>query len=94
VLVVGTAADGALYYSVKRSGFEDSPLVPSAEPFGFEAWKPLRLGESLEDRIWRCGRWRLVPRRRTSVRAQSGTDHIERNRSLAWSKSVQHELRS
>jgi hypothetical protein len=49
VLVVGTGADGALYYSVKRSGFEDSALVPGAEPFGFEAWKPLRLGESQED---------------------------------------------
>lgn len=49
VLVVGTATDGALYYSVKRSGFEDSALAPGAEPFGYEPWKLLRLGESLED---------------------------------------------
>ncbi|HSK02066.1 MAG TPA: LamG-like jellyroll fold domain-containing protein, partial [Kofleriaceae bacterium] len=49
VLVVGTAADGAIFYSVKRSGFEDSALAPGAAPFGFEEWKPLRLGEALDD---------------------------------------------
>lgn len=49
VVVVGTDTDGALHYSVKRSGFEDSALAPGAEPFGFEPWKLLRLGESLED---------------------------------------------
>lgn len=49
VVIVGTAADGTLYYSVKRGGFEDTALLEGADPFGFEDWKKLRLGESTED---------------------------------------------
>ncbi|HWN66596.1 MAG TPA: hypothetical protein VNM90_03090, partial [Haliangium sp.] len=49
VLVFGTSASGAIYYSVKRSGFEDTAITPEAEPFGFEPWQQLRLGESVPD---------------------------------------------
>jgi hypothetical protein len=49
VLVFGTSASGAIYYSIKRSGFEDTAVAPDAEPFGFEAWQQLRLGESVTD---------------------------------------------
>lgn len=49
VVVFGTAADGSIYYSVKRSGFEDSALGKDANPFGFEPWKKLRTGESVDD---------------------------------------------
>lgn len=49
VLVLGTAVDGTLHYTVKRSGFEDTALAEGAEMFGFEPWKALRLGESVAD---------------------------------------------
>jgi hypothetical protein len=49
VLVFGTSASGAIYYSIKRSGFEDTAVAEGAEPFGFEAWQQLRLGESVAD---------------------------------------------
>lgn len=49
VLVLGTAADGTLHYTVKRSGFEDTALAEGGEMFGFEPWKALRLGESVVD---------------------------------------------
>ena len=49
VLIVGTAPDGVLYYSIKRSGYEQSALADTASPLGFEAWKALRTGESTPD---------------------------------------------
>lgn len=49
VVCFGTAPGGAIWYTIKRSGFEDSALKEGAEPFGFESWKKLRLGESLTD---------------------------------------------
>ena len=49
VLVFGTAANGTIYYSVKRSGFEDTAITPEGEPFGFEPWQRLELGESVPD---------------------------------------------
>lgn len=49
ILVLGTAADGTLYYTVKRSGFEDTALAEGGEMFGFEPWQALRLGESVSD---------------------------------------------
>lgn len=49
VLLFGTAADGKMYYAVKRSGFEDTAIGSDNEPFGFEAWRALPLGESLDD---------------------------------------------
>lgn len=49
VLTFGTGADGKIYYSVKRSGFEDSALAAGADPMGFEPWRLLRLGESAPD---------------------------------------------
>ena len=49
VLAFGTTAEGRIVYSVKRGGFEDAALRPGAEPFGFEDWKELRLGESAAD---------------------------------------------
>ncbi|HMY17367.1 MAG TPA: hypothetical protein PKA58_13680, partial [Polyangium sp.] len=49
VLVFGTAADGTIYYSIKRSGFEDSAVQEGVDPFGFEDWERLRVGESEPD---------------------------------------------
>ena len=49
LLVFGTAADGNVYYSIKRSGFEDNALKDGADPFGFEDWKKLRLGDATPD---------------------------------------------
>ena len=49
VVVFGTALDGAIYYSVKRSGFEESALATGADPFGFEDWQSLSLGDSVDD---------------------------------------------
>lgn len=49
VIVFGTAEDGSVHYSVKRSGFEDTALQEGAEPFGFEPWQKLKLGESTDD---------------------------------------------
>ncbi len=49
VLCFGTDAQGFIYYSVKRSGFENAALAAGADPFGFEGWRPLRLSESLPD---------------------------------------------
>ncbi|MGB0712979.1 MAG: LamG-like jellyroll fold domain-containing protein, partial [Gammaproteobacteria bacterium] len=49
VLIFGTSAKGKLYYSIKRSGFEDPALKEGADPFGFETWQELRLGESVLD---------------------------------------------
>lgn len=49
VLCFGTAADGTIWYTVQRSGFEDTALKNSAEPFGFEGWQALRLGEGIPD---------------------------------------------
>jgi len=49
VLVFGTGHDGTVFYAAKRAGFEDSAMQAGAEPFGFEDWRPLRLGESLPD---------------------------------------------
>jgi hypothetical protein len=49
VVVFGTATDGKIYYTVKRSGFEPSALQSGADPFGFEGWQLLPLGESKDD---------------------------------------------
>jgi len=49
VIFFGTDPSGVIWYSVKRSGFEDTALVPGASPFGFEAWKTLSLDASLDD---------------------------------------------
>ncbi len=49
VLLFGVTPSNAIYYSVKRSGFEDTALSPEADPFGFEDWQPLRLGEAVSD---------------------------------------------
>ncbi|WP_437693602.1 LamG-like jellyroll fold domain-containing protein [Sorangium sp. So ce176] len=49
VVVFGTGLDGTLWYTVKRSGFEDTALNNATDPFGFEGWKKLRLGASIPD---------------------------------------------
>ncbi|WP_438031091.1 LamG-like jellyroll fold domain-containing protein [Sorangium sp. So ce233] len=49
VVCFGTDASGTIWYTVKRSGFEDAALQDGADPFGFEASKKLRLGESVTD---------------------------------------------
>lgn len=49
VLVFGTTAGGAVLYSVKRSGFEDTAVAPEGDPFGFEEWQTLRLGDATPD---------------------------------------------
>ena len=49
VLFFGADPDGVLWYSVKRSGFEDTALATGASPFGFEAWKKLVLDASSDD---------------------------------------------
>ncbi|WP_309894609.1 LamG-like jellyroll fold domain-containing protein [Archangium sp.] len=49
VVGIGTDVAGGLWYTVKRSGFEDTALQEGADPFGFEGWKALRLGESVAD---------------------------------------------
>ena len=49
VLLFGVTPSNAIYYSVKRSGFEDTALSPEADPFGFEDRQPLRLGEAVSD---------------------------------------------
>ncbi|HEX8821196.1 MAG TPA: LamG-like jellyroll fold domain-containing protein [Archangium sp.] len=49
VVCFGTDVDGVLWYTVKRSGFEDTAIQEGADPFGFEAWKKVRLGESVAD---------------------------------------------
>ncbi|WP_437931606.1 LamG-like jellyroll fold domain-containing protein [Sorangium sp. So ce291] len=49
VVCFGTGPDGTLWYTVKRSGFEDTALNDETDPFGFEAFKKLRLGESIPD---------------------------------------------
>ncbi|WP_438010915.1 LamG-like jellyroll fold domain-containing protein [Sorangium sp. So ce321] len=49
VVCFGTGLDGTLWYTVKRSGFEDTALNDDTDPFGFEGWKKLRLGESIPD---------------------------------------------
>ncbi|WP_437642419.1 LamG-like jellyroll fold domain-containing protein [Sorangium sp. So ce854] len=49
VVCFGTDPSGTIWYTVKRSGFEDAALQAGADPFGFEAAKKLRLGESITD---------------------------------------------
>lgn len=49
VLVFGTGTAGEIFYSVKRSGFEDTAIAPEADPFGFEEWQLLRLGDAAPD---------------------------------------------
>ncbi|WP_437850983.1 LamG-like jellyroll fold domain-containing protein [Sorangium sp. So ce363] len=49
VVCFGTGLDGTLWYTVKRSGFEDTALNDDTDPFGFEGLKKLRLGESIPD---------------------------------------------
>ena len=49
VVFFGTDPSGVVWYSVKRSGFEDTALAPGASPFGFEAWKKLTLDASVDD---------------------------------------------
>lgn len=49
VLLFGITTGSAIYYSVKRSGFEDTALNQEADPFGFEDWRPLRLGDAVSD---------------------------------------------
>jgi hypothetical protein len=49
VVCFGTALDGTIWFTVKRSGFEDTALNDDTDPFGFEGWKKLRLGESVTD---------------------------------------------
>src|SRR5262249_34698914 len=41
--------DGSIWYTVKRSGFEDTAMKEGADPFGFEAFQKLRLGEAIPD---------------------------------------------
>ncbi len=48
IVLFGTGLDG-IYYSVKRSGFEDTALQEGADLFGFEPWEKLRLGDSVDD---------------------------------------------
>ena len=49
ILVLGTTADGKIYYTVKRSGFEDTALQDNEDPLGFEPWKLLPLDRSVLD---------------------------------------------
>ncbi len=54
VLVFGIDSSGAIHYTVRQSGFEDSALKESGEIkdpslAGFENWKPLALGQSIND---------------------------------------------
>ncbi|NEQ73727.1 MAG: LamG domain-containing protein [Okeania sp. SIO2C9] len=49
VIVVGTNQEGIIYYTVKRSGFEDSALQGDNDPMGFEDWKLLSLNLSDSD---------------------------------------------
>ena len=49
VVCFGTDPDGVIWYTVKRSGFEDTAMSDGADPFGFEGWQQLRLGESVND---------------------------------------------
>ncbi|MDJ0796847.1 MAG: RICIN domain-containing protein [Calothrix sp. MO_167.B12] len=49
ILVFGTTADGKIYYTVKRSGFEDTALQDNEDPLSFEPWKILPLDRSVLD---------------------------------------------
>ncbi|NEP32368.1 MULTISPECIES: hypothetical protein [unclassified Moorena] len=49
ILVFGTTADGKIYYTVKRSGFEDTALQDNQDPLSFEPWKLLPLDRSVLD---------------------------------------------
>ncbi len=49
VVFFGVDPDGVIWYSVKRSGFEDTSLTDASDPFGFDAWKQLILGVSVAD---------------------------------------------
>ena len=49
ILVFGTTADGKIYYTVKRSGFEDTALQDNEDPLSFEPWKLLPLDRSVLD---------------------------------------------
>jgi competence ComEA-like helix-hairpin-helix protein len=51
VVVVGTAPDGVLYYTVRQSGFENSALTDTVEQTlpGFENWKTVPLGLATDD---------------------------------------------
>ncbi len=51
VVVVGTAPDGVLYYTVRQSGFEDSALSSQVEQTmpGFENWQAVPLGLATDD---------------------------------------------
>ncbi len=49
VLIVGTNDQGVLYYTVKKSGFEDTALDPDKASGGFEDWKKLPLDRSTHD---------------------------------------------
>jgi Concanavalin A-like lectin/glucanases superfamily/Ricin-type beta-trefoil lectin domain-like len=49
IVCFGTDPDGVVWYSIKRSGFEDTAMAEGADPFGFEGWQKLRLGESIPD---------------------------------------------
>ena len=51
VVVVGTAPDGTLYYTVRQSGFEDNALTDTVEQTlpGFENWREVPLGLSTDD---------------------------------------------
>lgn len=49
VLCFGTDDQGYVYYSVKRSGFENAALAAGADPFGFEGWRRLSLDRAQTD---------------------------------------------
>ncbi len=49
VVCFGTTPDGTIWYTVKRSGFEDTAMKEGADPFAFEDMKELRLGEATAD---------------------------------------------
>jgi hypothetical protein len=50
VLVFGASDDGQIFYTVRRSGFEDTALqVESTDPTGFEDWQALSLDKSVPD---------------------------------------------
>ena len=51
VLVVGTAPDGILYYTVRQSGFEDNALTDTVEQIlpGFENWRVVPLTLATDD---------------------------------------------
>lgn len=68
VLLFGVTPSNAIYYSVKRSGFEDTALSPEADPF--------ELLPKLEVR-YRRSQQRLVPQQSATSTSGANFDNLD-----------------